>query len=124
MKKLVLLLAMMCFTPAFGVNLLVNGDFETGDTTGWAPRFGGGSISAVQENPTPHGGQYCCKQTGRSETWHGTIHDMNMLDVLERGESYPYSAWVRTSSATPVNVALTMQSDGGAETRYLNITNV
>lgn len=124
MKKLVLLLAMMCFSPAvFAENMLVNGDWETGTIDGWGPRFGGGQVSAVTENPTPHGGTYCGKQVNRTQTWHGIIQTQNMLDVLVRGETYPYSAWVRTDAASPVNVALTMQSNPGGNARYSNIDN-
>lgn len=53
--------------PALGRNLITNGDFETGDMTGWKTK--GNNVIQTRENSKnivePHGGDYWIMFGGR-----------------------------------------------------------
>jgi len=98
---------------AFGasVNILTNPGFETGNTTGWAGHSA--SISAVQ-TPTPHGGTYCGRATGRTAEWNGI--QQNVLNKLVVGQSYQFSAWVRISTGSATVKMSVQKTDNGGQT--------
>ena len=94
-------------------NVLENPGFES-SIAGWTAR--GCSISAVT-SPTPHGGTYCARATGRTATWQGIQQSMRGKMVV--GQTYTMSAWVRISSGTAtVKMSVEMHDDSG--THYAN----
>lgn len=107
MRRLLLVLMCLCLaSPLLAQNLIVNPDFETGATTGWATRFGPGNIQVITTNP--RSGTYCLRDYNRTATWHGVVQSQNMRGVTQVGGTYSVSIWVRTDQATPVLVAVTM----------------
>lgn len=66
-KKIGLGKAGSLLLPALGRNLITNGDFETGDMTGWKTK--GNNVIQTRENSKnivePHGGDYWIMFGGR-----------------------------------------------------------
>jgi hypothetical protein len=75
-------------------NLISNGDFELGVTTGWSAW----DASMFQVSPTAHAGNYSMLVTGRSDTNANIL--TNVTAVVSAGHSYTVTGWVRASAAT------------------------
>ncbi len=95
------------------VNLLTNPGFETGNTTGWLP-FGPPTLTA--ETTQVHSGTYACAVTGRTGTFNGA--SQSLLGLLQAGQTYNVSAWVRLNGGTSQTMQLTMQKIDGGTTSF------
>lgn len=96
MKKITFLFTFLTITFGFGQNLFVNGDFETGDLTGYTGSYGTDVIQAVDviEAGTTHGGLYA----GRALNW-GTGSTSFLYPVnVTPGETYILDFWFTFSS--------------------------
>ena len=114
---------LFAFTAIFGVsgqaqNLLTNAGFETGNTTGWFA-FGPPTISV--ETSQVHSGTYACLVTNRTSTWNGIAQ--SLAGVLQAGQTYDVSAWVRLVSGGNQTMQLTMQKTDGSGTSYAMIAS-
>jgi glucuronoarabinoxylan endo-1,4-beta-xylanase len=99
-------------------NLVTNPGFETGDTTGWSP-FGPPTISA--ETSMVHSGAYACLVTNRTSTWNGLAQ--SFVGVLQPGQTYDVSAWVRLVGGGSQTMQLTVQKSDGSGTSYAMIAS-
>ncbi len=80
-------------------------DFEDGTSQGWIPR-GGTSVSVATE--VAYSGSNSLLTSNRTENWHGVT--VNMLGLLQAGETYEISAYVKLAEGEPASrVILTMQ---------------
>ncbi len=100
------------------VNLLTNPGFETGNTTGWFP-FGPPTLTA--ETSQVHSGTYACAVTGRTGTFNGAAQ--SMVGLLQSGQTYNVSAWVRLNGGTSQTMQLTMQKIDGGTTSFTLIAS-
>jgi hypothetical protein len=94
-------------------NLVVNPGFETGDTTGWFA-FGAPTISA--ETSQVHSGTYAAQVSNRTQTYEGIAQ--SFLGVLQAGQTYNVTLWLRLASGTNQTMQLTMQKTDGGGTTY------
>ena len=99
-------------------NLVTNSGFETGDTTGWFA-FGTPTISA--ETSQVHSGTYAAQVSNRTQTFMGIAQ--SFVGVLQSGQTYNVSAWVRLVSGGNQTMQLTMQKTDGSGTSYAAIAS-
>ena len=99
-------------------NLVTNPGFETGDTTGWFA-FGTPTISA--ETSQVHSGTYAAQVSNRTQTFMGIAQ--SFVGVLQSGQTYNISAWVRLVSGGNQTMQLTMQKTDGSGTSYAAIAS-
>ncbi|HTQ50695.1 MAG TPA: carbohydrate binding domain-containing protein, partial [Candidatus Acidoferrales bacterium] len=99
-------------------NLLTNPGFETGNTTGW---FAFGSPTLTAESTQVHSGSYACAVTGRTASYMGIAQ--SLVGVLQAGQTYNVSAWVRLNGGTSQTMQLTMQKTDGSGTAYASIAS-
>ncbi|MBR5524690.1 MAG: carbohydrate binding domain-containing protein, partial [Clostridia bacterium] len=99
-------------------NLVVNGDIETGDTTGWS------SYSTTTVSSTvAHGGMYSLKSTNTS----GQYNTMTKQTItVEANTDYTYSFWYYYdgSNASPSFYAQVNSGDGSTTLVSLSVKNV
>jgi glucuronoarabinoxylan endo-1,4-beta-xylanase len=101
---------------AVAQNLVTNPGFETGNTSGW---FAFGSPSIAAEASQVHSGSYACLVTNRTATWNGIAQ--SFVGVLQSGQNYDVSAWVKLVSGGNQTMQLTMQKTDGSGTSYAAI---
>ena len=94
-------------------NLAQNPGFEAGNTSGWFA-FGPPTISV--ETSQVHSGTYACLVSNRTSTWNGIAQ--TFVGVLQSGDTYNVSAWVRLVSGGGQTMQLTMQKTDGSGTSY------
>ena len=99
-------------------NLVTNPGFETGDTTGWFA-FGTPTISA--ETSQVHSGTYAAQVSNRTQTFMGIAQ--SFVGVLQSGQTYNVSAWVRLVGGGNQTMQLTMQKTDGSGTSYAAIAS-
>jgi glucuronoarabinoxylan endo-1,4-beta-xylanase len=116
-KWAVLVLGFMLQTGVvLAQNLATNPGFETGTTTGWGI-FGSPTISV--ETTQVHSGTYACLVTNRTATYMGI--DQSLVGVLQAGQTYSISAWVRLVNSTNQTAYLTIQQTDGNGTVYTQV---
>jgi glucuronoarabinoxylan endo-1,4-beta-xylanase len=93
--------------------LATNPGFETGDTTGW---FGFGTPTLIVETAQVHSGSYACLVTSRTATYMGAAQ--SFTSVLQSGQTYNVSAWIRLVSGASQTVYLTFAKTDGNPTSY------
>ena len=93
--------------------LATNPGFETGDTTGW---FGFGTPTLTVETAQVHSGNYACLVTNRTATYMGAAQ--SFTSVLQSGQTYNVSAWVRLVSGANQTVYLTFAKTDANPTSY------
>ncbi|HEX5399565.1 MAG TPA: carbohydrate binding domain-containing protein [Verrucomicrobiae bacterium] len=103
---------------AVAQNLAQNPGFEAGNTSGWFA-FGPPAISV--ETSQVHSGAYACLVTNRTATWNGVAQ--SFVGVLQSGQTYNVSAWVRLAGGGSQTVQLTMQKTDGNPTSYAQIAS-
>jgi glucuronoarabinoxylan endo-1,4-beta-xylanase len=99
-------------------NVLTNPGFESGNTTGWSPF---GSVSLTAETSQVHSGTYACQVGNRTATWNGIAQ--SLVGVLQVGQTYNVSAWVRLVSGANQTMQLTLQKTDGSGTSYTMIAS-
>ncbi len=99
-------------------NLVTNPGFETGDTTGW---FAFGSPTISVETSQVHSGTYAAQVSNRTQTYMGIAQSFQ--GVLQAGQTYDVSAWVRLVSGGNQTMQLTMQKTDGSGTSYAAIAS-
>ncbi len=99
-------------------NLVTNPGFETGDTTGW---FAFGSPTISVETSQIHSDTYACLVTNRTATYMGIAQSFQ--GVLQAGQTYDVSAWVRLVNGGNQTMHLTMQKTDGSGTSYAQIAS-
>jgi glucuronoarabinoxylan endo-1,4-beta-xylanase len=95
-----------------GQNLAQNPGFEDGTTSGWFPF--GATISA--QSATAHSGAYAGLVQGRTETWNGIAQ--SVAAVIQPGQLYDLSVWVRLAAAGTETMQLTLKQVDGNGTGY------
>ncbi|WP_163132061.1 carbohydrate binding domain-containing protein [Agarivorans sp. Alg241-V36] len=95
--------------PEPEVNLLVNGDFETGNSTGWVS----GYSATTTTTTSAYSGNYALLSKDRSAWYHGPKQDV--ISMLNVGSSYKLSAMVRmvSGSSTKIESRLLTQDSAG-----------
>jgi glucuronoarabinoxylan endo-1,4-beta-xylanase len=99
-------------------DLVTNPGFETGNTSGW---FAFGSPTLAVETSQVHSGSFACLVTNRTATWNGIAQ--SFVGVLEAGQVYDVSAWVRLVNGGNQTIQLTMQKTDGSGTSYAAIAS-
>jgi glucuronoarabinoxylan endo-1,4-beta-xylanase len=99
-------------------NLVTNPGFETGDTTGW---FAFGSPTVSVEASEVHSGSYAAEVSNRSQAYDGIAQ--SFLGLLQSGQTYNVTIWLRLASGTNQTVQLTMQETDGSGTTYTAIAS-
>jgi O-glycosyl hydrolase len=94
-------------------NLAQNPGFEAGNMSGW---FAFGSPTLTVETIQVHSGTYACQVTNRTATYMGIAQ--SFVGVLQAGQTYNVSAWVRLVSGGSQTMQLTMQKTDGSGTSY------
>src|ERR1041385_310411 len=99
-------------------NLTTNPGFETGDTSGW---FAFGPPTILVEASQVHSGIYACLVTNRTATWNGIAQ--SFAGILQAGQTYDVSAWVRLTGGGNQTMQLTMQKTDAGGTSYAAIAS-
>jgi glucuronoarabinoxylan endo-1,4-beta-xylanase len=94
-------------------NLATNPGFETGNTNGW---IWFGTPTLTVETTQVHSGSYACLVTNRTATYMGAAQ--SFTSVLQSGQTYNVSAWVRLVSGASQTVYLTFAKTDGNPTSY------
>jgi hypothetical protein len=97
-------------------NLATNPGFETGNTSGW---FGFGSPALIPEKNQVHSGTYACLVTNRTATYMGIAQSLQ--GVLQSGQTYNISAWVKLASGSNQTMQLTFQQEDGNGVNYFDV---
>jgi hypothetical protein len=132
MKKITLLFALLTISISFGqTNLLVNGDFETGVTTGagWSDGnagsyqtqgvVNGGSVGAgayIADVAPQSGANYAAKKTGSSAL-------IQAVDVTA-GKKYIMNFWFYNSFNTNAIMARIRNYTGDANGDFIDLTTI
>ena len=133
MKKITFLIALLTISIGFGqTNLVVNGDFETGLTTGAGWRQGESGYSYVTEavqlngmlgasytvDVAPKSGSYCGVKKSGSSAFQQTI------DVTP-GKTYTFSFWFYNSFNTnPINARIKDFTGDATTLPFLTLTPI
>jgi O-Glycosyl hydrolase len=99
-------------------NLVTNPGFEAGNTSSW---FAFGPPTLSVETSLVHSGSYACLVTNRTSTWNGIAQ--SLVGVLQAGQNYNVSAWVRLVSGGNQTMQLTVQKTDGSGTSYAAIAS-
>ena len=99
--------------PCFGQNLAQNPGFETGDTSGWFA-FGTSAVSA--QSAQVHSGAYAALVQNRTATWNGIAQ--SLAGVLQPGQTYSLSVWVRLAAGPAQTVQLTIKKTDANGDQY------
>jgi glucuronoarabinoxylan endo-1,4-beta-xylanase len=99
-------------------NLAVNPGFENGNTSGWFA-FGPPVISV--QTTQVHSGTYGALVQGRTGTWNGIAQ--SMASIMQSGQSYNISAFVRLASGTNQTVQLTMAKTDANGSQYAGVAS-
>jgi hypothetical protein len=76
--------------------LITNGGFESGDTTGWTPNLIGPSSSATRSTESPHTGSYSAKLVTNWLSGTGVKSEiLQTITGLSGSTSYTYELWVK-----------------------------
>lgn len=106
-------------TDADDGNLLLNGDFEFGSTTGWQG-LASASVSLVTD--TVYSGSYAGRVSARADTWDGIAQ--NLTPSAVDGAIYLASAWVRLENAASATMNMTMRTMDQSGTHYDTVASV
>ena len=100
-----------------GQNLAQNPGFEDGTTSGWVAF--GATISA--QSSVVHSGSYAGMVQGRTATWNGIAQ--SVAGVMQPGQLYNLSVWVRLAAADTETIQLTLKQVDGSGTAYRAIAS-
>jgi endo-1,4-beta-xylanase len=115
---LVAALLLACLlSSASAQNLLQNPGFESG-TTGWS---GYGSVTLTASTAQAHSGSRSAYVRNRTAAWNGVAQ--SVLGVLQPGQTYRMSAWVRLAQAGSEPVKLTLQRTDASGSTWNTVAN-
>jgi endo-1,4-beta-xylanase len=100
--------------PVAAENLIANGDFESGNTSGWYG-WGGSSLSA--SNAFAHSGTFSLLRAG------GGTAATDVTAQVQAGSTYSVSFWVLIDGAATSNVNITQALNCGGNTSYAWVAN-
>ncbi len=100
-------------------NLLTNPGFETGNTMGWT-NFGE-VITFSAESTQVHSGSFAAMVTNRTQPFMGI--SQSLKSVLQSGQTYNISAWVRLVNGPNQNMQITVQQTDGNGTVFYPINS-
>ena len=110
--------ALSIAVPAgFAQNLAQNPGFESG-TAGW---FGFGSVNFTSSTNLPRTGSRSAFVQNRTQPWNGVAQ--SVAGVLQPGNTYRISAWVRLANSDSQPVSLTIVKNDGSGTTYAGVAN-
>jgi hypothetical protein len=120
LKAILVILAIIFATSSTAIaNLVVNGDFETGDLTGWA-EVGGtpGSwwVIGTPSGAIPHSGTY----NATTDTARPTFQYISQSIATTPGQSYTVEFWLSNADATNYN-EFVARWDGTPKIELLNL---
>ena len=100
-------------------NLLINPDFELGNTTGWTDW--GCDLTATQDQV--FSGNYSAFVSNRTQSWQGPVQ--SLLGVLEDGKTYTISGWVRLENSPVERFGITISQTYSDGTKFtaINFSN-
>ena len=100
-------------------NLLINPDFELGNTTGWTDW--GCNLTATQDQV--FSGNYSAFVSNRTQSWQGPVQ--SLLGVLEDGKTYTISGWVRLENSPVEKFGITISQTDSNGTKFtaINFSN-
>jgi glucuronoarabinoxylan endo-1,4-beta-xylanase len=114
-KNTAFLMLFLSLAVTYGdTNILGNADCENG-TEVW----GGRSCEITAVSSPVHSGSGSIKVTGRDANWQGIRQ--SVLDKMVEGKTYRISGWIRLDNAPKDNVALSVEQQDAAGTRYINV---
>lgn len=94
-------------------NLASNSGFETGNTSSW---FAFGPATIAAQSSQVHSGSYAALVQDRTSSWNGIAQSVQ--SVMQAGQTYNISAWVRLVTGAGETVQLTMQKTDSSGTSY------
>ena len=106
-------LALTAASASAATNLLTNPGFESG-LTGWS-QHGGGRIALTTIHHTGSFGAYVYDRT----QWYQGIRQ-SVLGVMQHGQTYRISAWVKLENAQSDNFSITFQQTDDDGTRWIH----
>lgn len=118
MRSLWFLALALQTSVCLGQNLAQNPGFENGNTSGWTP-FGSTAISV--QSTQVLSGTYAAIVQNRTATWNGIAQ--SFASVMQPGESYSLSVWVRLVTGTNQTAQLTMKKTDGNGDGYSAIAS-
>lgn len=105
--------------PEIG-NVISNGTFENGDTTGWTGT-GTSVVKAVYQEF--HSGSYSMLTTGRSAGWNGPSYDLTGKIVA--GQQYSVGFWVKYNDGNDTEqFKATVRATSSTGTSYIQVNNL
>mgnify|MGYP001467980395 CR=1 FL=1 len=109
---------------AKAANVVSNGDFETGASTGWSGN--NATVTLISTSDTPEGvysGRYALRVSDRQATWASAQFDLGD-SALTAGDSYFAAAWVKVDGevADTLKMTLLVEYQEGSPD-YVSITN-
>lgn len=123
MKKITFLITLLTISVSFGqTNLIINGDFETGDISSWTGSYGTDAVMAadVVGAGTTHSGTYA----GRAQNWGtGATSFLQAVDVTP-GQTYIVNFWFTFSAFTPSTNVVMKSFDGATGGANLVLTPI
>jgi len=102
----------VCFSQD---NLILNGDFETGNT-GWS--LWGGQWSVSDDS---HSGSSALLISGRTQSWHAPAQQVT--GAITKGEDFTFSYWVKLlNEGKNLRATLQIIADGATSYKSLSVT--
>lgn len=92
-KALIAMLLVLAVCTAAAANEVVNGDFETGDFTGWSQNGTGATFAITPAGP--QAGSYAAELTAAD----GSLASLTQMVNVQPNTQYYLSMWVKTSGA-------------------------
>ena len=102
-----------------GMNMIDNGDFESGELSPFAAR--GCTVTAAEASA--HDGSFGASVSGRTDGWNGI--EIDIKDMLVSECNYEATAWVRLDDTSVDSASFYLQleiAEQGYDTRYPSVT--
>lgn len=97
------------------MNLLPNGGFENGNTTGWATW--GSTLAAT--TTLRRTGSYAGLVTNRTANWQAAV--VNALPLVTPGKTYRFAVWLRLAPGADSQVSLVVATTDGSGRNFLTL---
>jgi len=106
-------------TIVTGAEWFVNGNFETGDLTGWG--YGGGEVQPSVTTTDPHSGTYCCQlYASNNDSLNQGFFDPNGNNVIVVSNIESFGFWYRNLSTDDgVNAQVQLNLTDGTNSYFI-----